>query len=215
MNFPSFLTTLFENGCVQVPPAVPIGPEEVYDAQQVLIEFEVEYRLALANVPPAFELQIGCEAALSLYRVCQCLVYRDLDLQQVLPEPPSDNGAGNSAAAHYSTDVTLRFLPDAWRLARDASENDPLVSFLLKTAGRWPLSSVGIPGTSIGSIDGFADNPTLLALYVDRIIERRDQSRLDDPRVREAILRAIGAHDELAPELATISADSKNIVDKG
>ena len=115
--------------------------------------------------------------------------------------------------AHYSADLSLRFLPDAWRLARDASESDPLVSFLLKTANRWPLSSVGISSTSISSVDGFATDPSLLALYVDRIIERRDNSRLDDPRVRESIRRAVGAHDVLAPALATMVADSRTASD--
>lgn len=210
MNFPSFLTTLFENGCVQVPPAATINPEEFSDAQQILVQFESEYRISLAAEPPAFDLKIGCEAALSLYRVCQCLVYRDLDPREVLPDPTSDDGTLTSAAGHYSADLTLRFLPDAWRLARDASENDPLVSFLLTTATRWPLSSVGIPGTPLGSIDGFVDNPSLLTLYVDRIIECCDKSRVDDPRVREAIVRAIGAYHELASELIEAEPQSSS-----
>ncbi len=201
MNFPSFLTTLFENGCVQVPSAAHIGRGELSEAQQVLAGFESEYRHSLAAEPPAFDVDIGSEAALLLYRVCQCLVYRDLDTNEVLPKSIADGRAGSSASAHYSADLTLRFLPDAWRLARDASENDPLVAFVLQTASCWPLSSVGMPSISVETIEGFAADQSLLALYVDRIIERRDKSRANDPRVREAILRAVGAYNELAPEL--------------
>jgi hypothetical protein len=209
MNFPAFLTMLFENGCVQVPPAAPISPTEFDDAHEVLADYERDYRTSLAGVPPDFDVKIGSEAALCLYRICQCLVYRELEPQEVLRETQSEGGVAASATAHYSADLALRFLPDAWRLTRDASLNDPLVLILLRTASRWPLSSVGIPDTLTRSVDGFADNPSLLALYVDRIIERRDKSRLGDWRVREAILRAIGAHDEFAPELATTLGDSK------
>ena len=209
MNFPSFLTMLFENGCVQVPSAGPISPSEFEAAKNVLVEFEREYRLSLAGVPPAFDAKIGCETAVELYRICQCLVYRELMPQEVLPELQPDQRTATSAAAHYSADLTMRFLPDAWRLARDASENDPLVAYLLRLANRWPLSSVGIPKAETGSIDGFADNPSLLALYVDRIIERRDKTRLGDRRVREAFQRAVGAHIELAPELAATTGEPK------
>lgn len=208
MNLPSFLATLFENGCVQVPPAGPISPDELDDAQRVLVDFEREYRASLAGVPPAFDVKIGSEAALAMYRICQCLVYRELMPQEVLSELPPGDGESTSPAAHYSADLVLRFLPDAWRLARDASENDPLVSYLLNLASRWPLSSVGIPKALVSSIDGFADDPSLLALYVDRIIESRDQARLGDGRVREALLSAVGAHVELAPELATIAGEA-------
>ena len=112
---------LFENGCVQVPPAGPMTPDELDEAQHVLIEFEREYRMSLAGVPPAFDVKIGCQAAVALYRICQCLVYRELDPQEALFEPQSDYPAATAAAAHYSADLALRFLPDAWRLARDAS----------------------------------------------------------------------------------------------
>lgn len=200
---------LFENGCVQVPPAGQISSGEFDEAERVLVEFEREYRLSLVGAPPAFDVKIGCETALALYRICQCLVYRELIPQEVLSEPQPNHGAATSAAVHYSADVTLRFLPDAWRLARDASENDPLVSYLLRLANRWPLSSVGIPNQESVSIHGFADNPSLLALYVDRIIERRDKSRLGDRRACEVLQRAIGAHAELAPELATTIGESK------
>jgi hypothetical protein len=40
-------------------------------------------------------------------------------------------------------------------------------------------------------------------MYVDRIIARRDKTRLDDDRVREAVRTALGAFTDLAPELAS------------
>jgi hypothetical protein len=209
MNLPSFLTTLFENGWVRVPSAAPIGSSEIEAAKNVLVEYDREYRLSLAGVPPAFDVKIGCETAVAMYRICQCLVYRELMPQELLPELQLDEKRAASAVAHYSADVTMRFLPDVWRLARDASESDPLVACLSKLANRWPLSSVGIPVEQTISIEGFAGHPSLLALYVDRIIERRDKTRLGDRRVREAFQRAVGAYVELAPELSTTTSESK------
>jgi hypothetical protein len=214
MNLPSFLTMLFENGRVQVPPAGPITADELDEARRILLEFEREYRVSLAGAPPAFDVKIGCQSAVVLFRICQCLAYRELNPQELLADLLSNLGAANLAAAHYSSDLALRFLPDVWRLARDASENDPLVSYLLELACAWPLSSVGIQNESNFAIDGFADNPSLMALYVDRIIERCDKSRLGDQRVREAFRAAVGAHAELAGELAAMIGESKQAANR-
>jgi len=69
----------------------------------------------------------------------------------------------------------------------------------MKIARAWPLSSVGVAGVSDVDVDPFIDHPSLRRLYADRIVERRDASRLGDPRVRAAVREAIGAHDELVP----------------
>jgi len=209
MSLPTFLTRLFENGAVQVPQFAPISRRERDAACETLIEFESQYRLSLAGIPPSFDPEIACEAAQMLYRVCQCLVYRELEPKEVLPKATLIAGPAGVAAMHYSADLVLRFLPDVWRLAKDASERDPLVQCLSELAARWPLSSVGIPGLSACSIDGFAGDRSLLALYVDRIIERRDKTRLVDRRVRDVFLSVVGAHAELAPELAASIAELK------
>ncbi len=209
MSLPSFLTRLFENGGVQVPQFAPISSREREAARQALNEFEPQYRLSLAGTPPVFDAGVGCQAAESLYRVCQCLVYRELDPKELLSGVPLVAGAAGTATLHYSADVVFRFLPDVWRLAKDASEHDPLVTCLSELAGRWPLSSVGISGVLASSIDGFAGDRSLLALYVDRIIERRDKTRLGDRRVRNIFLSVVGAHAALAPEMAATIAETE------
>jgi NADH-quinone oxidoreductase subunit N len=52
MSLPFFLTNLFETGTVQISKTTGIASEEKEEAQRLLTEFEREYRLSLAGVPP-------------------------------------------------------------------------------------------------------------------------------------------------------------------
>jgi hypothetical protein len=76
-----------------------------------------------------------------------------------------------------------------------------LLARLVDWANAWPLSSVGIPGASPTALDPVLEHPSLRVVYADRIIARKDLARLNDPRACEAVLRAIGLHAELAPEV--------------
>ena len=88
-------------------------------------------------------------------------------------------------------------------LARGISEDDPLVVELLKLCRDWPLSSVGARG--VGEVDASAilAEPCLRRLYADRVVERGDASRLQDPRVAEAVREGVGGFPALAPALAS------------
>src|SRR5262245_56399356 len=203
MRCHGFLTNQLASGTVRVSKAREISTRERDEAQRLLTDFERLFRLSLTGEPPPVDMGIANAAAQTLYRLCQCLVYRELMPDQALAQGDRLPDAPRTASAHYSADLTLRFLPDAWRLAKEAAEGDPLVTTIRELAARWPLSSVGIPDFPAPAIDDIAEHPALLALYVDRIIERRDRSRLNDPRIRDAFLTAMGAHPELAPELMT------------
>ena len=107
------------------------------------------------------------------------------------------------AVACYSADIAFSYLPDLFQLARGISPDDPLVQAMRELARQWPLSSVGIP--ILGDVDPapFIENPCLRELYIERILQRRDRSRLKYPAVRAAIRRAVGAYHDLAPEMMT------------
>jgi hypothetical protein len=208
MSLTSFLAALFDHGAVQVPQPEPIAGDELVEAQAALGEFEKVYRLSLPNSPPDFDVDVACRTAEALYRVCQCFVYRDQDTKSIVAPAVARLPCATTPSHHYSADLVLRFLPDIWRLARDAAANDPLVSLLTELAGRWPLSTVGISGLHECSMDAIAGDRCLLQMYVDRVLQRRDRSRISDQRVRDAVLCAIGAHADLAPELAGAIRDS-------
>jgi hypothetical protein len=173
------------------------------EAVEALESLDRQARLELAFEGPGLDLRAATWAANQLYRTCQLLVFRDGEpgaIRQALsaagPEPVTPEVV-------YSVDLTFRYLPDLMTLARAAaSEGDPLVDTLLGLARAWPLSSVGMRDVGEVNVDAFRGHPALRQLYIDRIIARRDLSRLADPRVREAVREAIGLYPQLAPELA-------------
>ena len=59
-------------------------------------------------------------------------------------------------------------------------------------------------------IESILEHPSLRTLYIDRIMARKDFSRLSDPRVRELVTAAIGLHEELAPDLLAAVNASNN-----
>ena len=101
-------------------------------------------------------------------------------------------------------DLFFRHLPDLLAWAQRVAANDPLVAALRRLAEEWPLSSVGIANIAPGSIDPFIAHAGLRRLYADRIIARRDSSRLADARTAEAVRSALGAHPELAPGFSQV-----------
>lgn len=198
-----FLAALHESGRVRV--ARPPEPPEVEQAgvAEILTHWDLAVRRELAFTPPAFSLPAASWAALRLYRACQFLVFRDLSaaivedhLATACPEPCSPSVV-------YSADLTLRFLPDVISLARGIATGDPLVDALHRLARAWPLSSVGCLRLEPVDPSPFLDHPCLRRLYVDRILERRDTSRLDHPSVRAAVREALGLFPELCPEIAS------------
>ena len=192
-----FVQSLLESGRVTVPN--DDSPPENLD--QAVAELDRAARLEMAFDPPALSVPVAAWALRLLYTACQALVFREIEgdtvrpaLAQPCPEVPSPR-------ACYSADLSLRYVPDLIALARGIAPDDPLVAGLTGLARAWPLSSIGV--ADLGEVDPapFLDHPSLRQLYVDRIIERGDASRLAHPDVGAAVREALGAFPELAPKL--------------
>ena len=202
MGLSSFLEDLFDTGRVRAGGIAPLSDEKIAAADSLLRWAEQAVRLEAPGEPPPFSIAAGRWGAVMLYRAAQALVYRDIageELSTLLgvrcPEPANP-------ATHYSVDLTLRYLPDLLGLARRISQRDALVERLRELGADWPLSSIGIEGIAVRHVGPILDHPCLLRLYADRIIQKRDLSRLNDQRVRDAARQAIGAFPELAPDIA-------------
>lgn len=199
-----FLADLWRGQPVRVGRPEPVAESDMQAALGELVQLEQEYRLELPGQPPVLEGETAEAAAwalVSLYLACSLAVYRDFGEDQIAkllgkPEPDA-----KLAATHYGVDLTFRFLPEVLKLAKGAAADDPLVKWLHGWAGNWPLSSVGITGVEVDP-SSLCQSPCLLGLYVDRILATSDESRLDDPVVREAVAAAIGDYGELSPKLA-------------
>ncbi|MCP5116058.1 MAG: hypothetical protein GY953_34965, partial [bacterium] len=154
MGLASFLVQLHEHGNVKV--GAVDGPHEDDETiVGVLQEIEAGRRLDMAHDPPVLIVESALWAAQMLYRGCQYLTYREIEEDQVrrglanpCPQPASPD-------VMYSADLTLRFLPDLFSLARGVAADDPLVVSLLRLAREWPLSSVGIPGVGTVEVSRF------------------------------------------------------------
>jgi hypothetical protein len=208
----NWIVELTETGRVRVPRPGELSPSEREGLAKAIADWDAVARLDLAGAP-ALDAAAAAWAAVTLYRACQYLVYRDADAEEVragLAEPcPSPA----SAAVFYSVDLMFRYLRDLVALSRGIAEQDPLVEALLRLAREWPLSSVGVRGVGEGKVEvsGFIEHPCLRRLYADRILAAADVSRLGDPRVKDAVREAIGGHPELAPPAiaAALAAEEK------
>lgn len=203
MSLRSFLIALQETGRVRVPTPDARQAPNADEAAEAIERLDRQARLELAFDAPPVDFRAASWAANVLYRACQFLVFREAEpgaVRQALsaagPEPVTPEVV-------YSVDLTFRYLSDLMTLARAAAiEGDPLVDTLLGLARAWPMSSVGMRDVGEVHVEAFIGHPALRQLYIDRVIARRDLSRLADPRVREAVREAIGLYPQLAPELA-------------
>jgi len=201
MGYASFLSSLLETGRVRVTGLRELTQDELRAGDRVLSAFEAQYRLDFPDEPPPLDARAARWAAVLFFRACQFAVYRDVPAQVIDEELSARCPVHPSPAVHYSVDLVFRLLPDLARFARSAAEADPLVAHLKRLGREWPLSSVGMSEVGAVDVSGFID-PSLLALYADRIIATRDVSRLSDLRVRDALKRALGLHAELSPQLS-------------
>lgn len=194
MGFAHFLTSLLETGTPAVSSPTEVSAREVEAAKSYLHDFEKPYRTEMPGQAPALDIEAAAWAACILYRCCQFSLYRNEPaerIEQALAGPRPDPA---SPSVCYSVDLTFRFLPGLYQIARYAAEDDPLTHYLWEACQIWGLSSVGVGDLGPIDIRGVLTDRCLMTLYVDRIIETQDGSRLADPVVRSAVLAAFGSN---------------------
>lgn len=213
MSVRSFLVELVSSGRVHVGRALLEKPPSAPEVGPILMDLDLAARIEMAGDAPPLSMGPALWAAGMLYQGCQFLTFREMDGSLVESRLSAPAPAAPSPWACYSVDLVMRYLPDLVALARGLSPGDPLVTGLVELARAWPLSSVGIAGVGPVQVGGFFAHPSLRALYVDRVLERKDTARLADPEVREAVRAALGDHPSLAPfaraALATPKEDSR------
>ncbi len=199
MSLVRFLNDLREHGRVRVGSPEAPSVAELAQADEVIRQMDLEVRADAPLDPPPLSPPVARWAALLLYRACYLFAHTEAGQQEVdrlqtgpCPEPPSPRAA-------WSADLVFRFLPDLCAMARRRAPGDPLVDALKSIATQWPLSSVGIHGVPAPDLSAFAADPSLLRIYVDRVLDRADLTRLSDPLVAEAARGAIGAFPSLCP----------------
>lgn len=198
-DFHLFLDRLFESGQVEVDLIDRINDEETVEASELIRTFELEYRLQLPDGIPDVDLETALQAAIRFYRACQCLVYREIEDEQVtaLVRDASEFRISSKGdyQVDYSVDLTWRFLPGLLAQAQRKMQNDVLNDLLQKWGVRFPLSSVGttipIPKRQIERLQ---KSPGLWIMFLDRVIDTNCQSSLAIEVVRQDVKIALGEH---------------------
>ena len=196
-----FVRELFDGGRVRVGhPDRAESSESQDELLSFLQDCEAVHRRSFPGTAPPLLAEVAVWSTRVFYRACQAATFRNLPaelLPEFLGEPAPP---GDSAARHYSADLVLQFLPDLIKLTGHVAPNDPLVTILKTWANQWPLSSIGINGVQPESLAGIVDHPAVLACYVDRVIARRDVTRLNDATVLASVRRSLGLHASQFPE---------------
>lgn len=204
-----FFRALVETGRAPVVRGPVDWEEETKGVVEVVRELDRARRLEMAGDAPALRPAVAAWAVGVLYSACHALAYRDVEAEDVVRSVGRESPEAASPAVCYSADLALAYLPDVVALARGLAEGDPLVDALMKVCRQWPLSSVGVAGMGDVDVSGLVGDASLKRLYVDRIIERGDVSRVTAGVVKEAVRAAVGGYPELAPAAVRRAIEEK------
>lgn len=201
----AFLVALWNDGCVEVdcgacfadPAVQPDAVRARLRAADALLRREVH------GPAPALSLEVAVHGACLLHAACLALRCHEISTTAVAAALQRHPPPAPPAVAAHSADLTLRYLPDLLAMARSRPGAGLLVDELLRLAREWPLSSVG--SGDLGDLDlaPIFAAPALTGRYVDRVLAKRDATRLRDSRLRSAVRAALGAHPELDPWAAS------------
>jgi hypothetical protein len=197
----AYLTHLLETGRVHAALNPTDAAGAIKDLPAAITLADAAARLELPGAPPALSMPAAVWAGTIFNHACRFLVYREIGGNAVAATMAAPCPLAASPSVAYSVDLTFRYLPDLTALARGIAEDDPLVEGLYALARAWPLSSVGISLPTAVDVSSFIQDRCLRMLYVDRILQRKDQSRLNHPILQQAMKEAIGLHPELAGNL--------------
>lgn len=206
MLLTSFLQDLLTTGSITLSgqPAA-FDATDLEAAEDLLRSYHAEDRLNLPHTAPTFEAPAALWAAQCLYYTAVLAVVRELDEAAITTYLPDYEGDA-TAAAHYSADLSLRYLPDLLQLAKGLAPADALVARLQRTAGQWPLSFVGHEPADATAEAILLAHPALRGAYVDRIIGARDRVRASQPHLRPLVQAALGAYSaQLWPDFHTFT----------
>jgi hypothetical protein len=135
-----------------------------------------------------------------LFRAAWFYLHRDAAAAQMSALLEEPLPAPVTAAALFSADLTLRYLPEVHRLARTLAPGDPLLAALQAMAEAQPLSGAGIPPAEDGTRtpdaaawSAMRAHPGLWRLFIDRVIHANARWWLAREDVRETVRHATGA----------------------
>lgn len=197
MKLTNFLKQLAQEGKAAIEHDVtPFDADDVKNAADFLQNIYQNDSLDMPDVPPQYAPTAAVWAAQFLYYALQCTVFRNLDAQTVenlLKKYPEEA----TPEAIYSVDLTFRYLPDLFKLAKGLAPDDILVQILRENAHFWHFSTVGMDVGNTTTHATILAHPSLRLAYIDRIIQCRDIKRVNSDGIKELVQTALGDYSVL------------------
>jgi hypothetical protein len=194
MELTNFIAGLINDGKVKVVPQLQAFEAE--DLRLATVHLQQYYEDDIQEMPaaaPSFDENAALWAARYLYTAVQFILLRNLD-ETTMQEHLLPYSGELTPAAMYSADLTLRYLPDLFDLAKGLSPNDPLVKLMKETAQLWPFSSAGISMSENTDLSVIFSHASLKQTYIDRIITAKDLRKCQQPDCYPLVLEALGAY---------------------
>ena len=194
MKLAQFILNLFEYGDVTVEDKVQVFSEK--DLRDTVRGLDYFYKKDISNIPhtaPSFHPEAALWSAQYIYRAVQMIVLRELGEEEV-KKHLTDYPFEKTPEVIYSVDLTMRYLSDLLNIAKGLAPDDILVKKLKQSALDFPFSSVGL------KIEGELNEAVILShtalkyAYADRIINKKDKSRIQNTNIQELIKELLGDH---------------------
>jgi hypothetical protein len=197
MELTNFIAGLINDGKVKVvPQMLTFTAEDLHLASVHLRQYYEDDAQEMPAAAPDFNLAAAGWAAAYLYRAVQFILLRELD-ETIMQQSLLPYSGEYSPAAIYSADLTLRYLPDLFDLAKGLSPHDPLVKQMQETALAWPFSAAGIPLETDADISTIMSHPSLKQAYIDRIIYAKDLRKCRHPECHPLVQEALGSYSDV------------------
>lgn len=200
-----FLIDLMQSGQVSVPHEMVKFEHDASKDTVILLEsYHRSDSLEMPGIAPNFHAGAAIWAAKYIFTTIQLLLLRNIEVAEI-DLYLKDYDGEKSSEASYSADLTLRFLPDLLKFGSGLSPADPLIAKLKSTAEKWPFSSVGIEGLTSQADENILAHPSLRVAYIDRIIQKKDVTRLQHTNEKNLLKEVLGIHQaKLWPDLSLI-----------
>ena len=151
-----------------------LGVEEK-DESKAIRFLKKEYEKEVLNFPydpPPFDANAALWAAKTIYISAQLVLFREIEVKNLLNELLPDYSKELSPSKMLSADLTLRFMPDLLRQLQTIDLEDPLIRILEPKLSKFHYSGVNY-NLDLEALDFnlVNENQCFRQLYANRIIQ--------------------------------------------
>lgn len=181
---------------------------KTFQEKEIILYLENEYYREVQDYPfkaPPFDSMAALWASKIVYYAALFVIYRkgsDQSIKDVLPDYNGDL----EASQILSADLMLRFLPFLYHSLENLDPKDPVLERLEEILNKWHYSAIDLHFESKNlNLAVYFDNPCILQLFLNRIVEQKNQSWGMHPAINKKLIKHLGFYkDEIWKSLKEI-----------